>query len=215
MPDMAVDDIVQVTMRNTLFNQRLLNTFHYRVSLVNAPVSYENAIVGLDGQIRITNGLMDKYLACLQDDVTLDEIWYQKVSPVRLYVQKKPVGSVGDRVGASNTANLAGFIERRTATATKRSIGGVHIPVAAGAGSTVAGILTAGMKAVLDQLAGQMLSAFTTNTGFIGWTPVLFGPFRPAKGDKPAVPEHYEDLIATEAYTTTRVMRRRTVGVGI
>lgn len=215
MPDMAVDDIVQVTARLSLFNQTLLNTFHYRVSLVNAPVNYESAIVGLDGHLSNTNNLWDKYVACLQQDVTLVEVWYQRVSPTRLYVQKKTKGTVGLRVTDSFTANVAAFIERRTATATRRSVGGIHVPTSGGGGSTVGGLLTVGLKADLQALADQMMAGFTTNTGFIGWTPVLFGPFRPAKGDKPAVPEHYEDLIDTSVWDTTRVMRRRTVGVGI
>lgn len=214
MPNIAVGDVVQVTMRNRLFNQRLINTFHYRCSGVNAPTEYTAAMLSFYNWLIGAGHLRPDYLACLHVDVKLEQVWLQVIHPTRLFAQTFDADEDGTRAGASGTANVCASIERRAASANRRSVGRVQIPISSLAGDTVAGVITDELKALLGTLAEEMLVGFSSNVGALLWEPVLFGPAREETEDQPALEVLIQPLVDVEVKTTTRVMGRRTVGRG-
>lgn len=209
LPPVATGTIVQIGLESLVFSQRILMLHYYRCIQASSSVPIDTAIASLlavlasDGP----NSIADPYCSCLPANQTLVGITGQAIYPTRYARQRLIQNQAGAIAGPATVSNIAGTITfydgfaGRSHTATK------HIGTLPPNASTN-GLLTTGQKDSLNDLAGQMLQNVVI-AGSATWEPVIYHK----GGDGPAAK-------ATTMYTwavgdTVRVMRRRTVGLGI
>lgn len=212
----GVNDVVAVTFRGTCFAQRIMFTRTYRCTEIGAPIRTTveelNAIINSQSALVAAGGndIIDAYLACMSTNYTLNVIRAQVISPVRSAYFDQATAQVGNGAGPSTTANIAGVITARGALAGRQFVSNSHIgPIPTEA--SAAGLLTNPFKLQMESLAFCMQLAFRTGIAPAGneYEPVIFHYRKPPR--PPLAPDRIED---TTVQTTTRVMRRRTVGVG-
>lgn len=199
--------IVQVTFRSTLAGQRVLNQFRYHL-LTPAPVDYDyrQAMNDLEGKFTETGGLRDKYIAACPTNQQIADYTLQPIWPIRQRYMTYVIGMPGTATtGVAQTANVAASIRRVTDIIGKKGVGRVQIP-ATNAGYDDGLLLP---DYIADDLAGlrDQIPLNVTTTHGEEWEPVLFS----VNGGITST----SVVVDTEVEDTVRVMRRRTVRLGI
>lgn len=211
-PIAIVGDLFRVTLRGSLFGQTILNTFWYR--LANNPTNQTlwTCAIDLAHQINVLDGVEDTMLDCLTADYHLKE---RRINFVHsgntgypYYSELVDTPGTFAGTGSCKNPNVAMSIERRavgTPTLPRTGIGRVQLAgmdegqISAGIFSTA--YLTAG------QAFADTLPIILTGTDGEVFVPCLVslipGGFVP------------HDVFAAFPKETARVMRRRTVGVGV
>lgn len=204
MANVAVNDLFLVTFRGTLYNQAILNTFGFRIISSTVPPSYETFSSELSTALQAVGALKDKFLLCSPADYTLQQLWIQRVYPVRMYKRIFVVNAPGALASDAGTTNLAAVITRRGELANRHNVSTLHVCIPATLGNVIDGGFTAGLKTALDNLALEMLPNYVLPGGPTEIEPVILqAPLGFAA-----------KIIQTTVQTTPRVMRRRTIGVG-
>lgn len=200
--------IFQVLLRMDMNNQRLLNSYHFRLVQNTSGLTVE----GVADQMNIWfntvgTGLYDTHGALRDTACTLLDAQIQVISPERYvgkgYVLNKP-GQVTGTAGVE-TPNVAAVLTRRAVTATRRGVSSLHIPLGIAPETIVQGELSAAAKTDVGDHGNAILNA--TNIG-IG---VVLEPIVYHRGQIPL----YDALGSFIVQSEVRVMRRRTVRVGI
>lgn len=210
MPELNVGDIALVTAKGTLAGQTILNTFTYRCIDIGIDFGIEANVAMddlVDAIVDPDPGLHTRLLDVMPSNYTLNYWTAQIIAPVRVYrFTGDTLDSAGASGSAASTANLASVITRRGAFANRRNQGSLHVPYPDLLTETTPGLISAAFLTDLNLLAANMLLTKTTPVHGCVFKPVLYNP-----GATPA----YSDLVAAFAQDTIRVMRRRTVRVGI
>ncbi len=207
-------DILELKVNGSLFGQKMINVFHYR--LVNLPTDpdYFNTLTAfLSGMS--TASFKSTFLACCPSDYTLVNMTAQRVSPERdVYeIQYFLVPGTGAAANPAQDANavitkqtdhvgqhVAGVITNKGGT------GSVHMPgIPSTAGA--AGLITAGYSTTLDVFGAAMIAPYSPISGG-DWQPCIWH-----RKDTPQPSSH--DLRTFTTQQEIRIMRRRTVGQGI
>lgn len=214
MPNLAVNDIIEVKARGTLFAQQMLNVFHFRLSVIPTSPDYQTGMVDLlsaiDGSMFQT-----KFLACCPNEYTLQDWTVQRVSPAREIYYRKFEGVIGTG-GAGNPAqDVNAVLTFRSEHVNNHTpgvftneggTGGCHFP-GIPSSSAVGGLITAGYATTVGAFGDQLL---------IGFAPTLGGVYLPCIWNRKATGQpKSKDVIQTVVQPEVRVMRRRTVGRGI
>lgn len=200
-------DLVNVSFRGICFGQQIILSRMYTI-VGDFPVGTSVATdLGSILTQLLPGGLNDvatPYLACLPATYTLQQVQAQRWKPTRsAYVPNALVGFVGTNVGAASVANDAAAITFRTALAGRSHTGTAHIgPVPDTA--SVAGLLTAAYTALLGTLGQALLNSFSPPTSGSVVAPVLWN----------RATNTIDFLQNFIVQSTSRVQRRRTVGVG-
>lgn len=201
------NDIVQATWVGSCFGQ-LIEMVRKYVILGDFPAPNTIATdLDLINTALSAGGVLDMetpYLACLPGSYSLQQLRTQKINGVRSAYRPLTFvgGAPGTNAGAASSANHSAGITCRTALAGRKQRGTVHVGPTPDA-AAVAGILTAAYQVTLTSLAAKMILSFTPPTSGSLVIPIL----RHADGTF--------DLISTAPIQlTSRVQRRRTVGVG-
>lgn len=214
----AGNSVCQVTYRSTLFGQACLNTFHYRLDLGGGNVADGAAfLLDFNDSLDIAGSMHSAYLGTLPAasvDVFADLQW---IDLDRFVKRTFVVGGSGTAAHVPTTANLSSDMMLRADIADRRSIGVKHIPGLGGV-AVAAGLVQADQIDNLTTLGEQ--ATLSVSVGTRTMRPIIFGRARAAYTDKhgvihPAIPKSYREVTQGLAETTARVMRRRTVGVGI
>ena len=201
----AVGQIYSVTFDLTMFGQKLMNTFQYRLGTIGTAITTDDVCDGMNTVMNTAGNMYAKYRACVTAQVTHNNTWIQVAYPARQRKKVYAIGVAGSWTGTAYTANTAVSIERYGPAANRHNIGRVQIPSADDATSINNGLVSgAGYLTVLNAFAAQMLQPLTTAAGSV-LGPVLV---------RSPIDGNYEFLLGTSVQTTVRVMRRRTVGVG-
>lgn len=148
------------------------------------------------------------YLDCLPDNYTLRIITAQKIYPAREVLQSQAMSIVGTWPTAEAlTGNNAGVITLRTDKAGRSQVSNKHIgPLPSDA--MAIGNVTGAWNIKANVLGEALINPISPVA------PVAYDPIIYHKNGDGAVQK--SDLIASYALqTTVRVMRRRTVGLGI
>jgi len=199
-------DIMLVTVKNKLFEQVCLNTFHYRLMDCTGSPEYFAVIDEFHAKFYTAAGSMyDKLQACYPQNLTTPQIWYQKVYSLRTMKVVKSPNDPGLWPHDATSANVACVVERRGVLANRRNVGSIHIPCAADPATIDDGAPTPAYTTVLEAVATQINATITTALGTCTWRPVLFNYPDPII---------YSEIINASVQDTSRVMRRRTVRVG-
>lgn len=202
----AVGQIYQVTFRCSLFNQRVLNTFKYRLDVLPAAASTDDIADRIDARISTAANLIADWRATQPIQITLLFVDVQCLWPIRVRKKSYAKNQAGLYVdnGAINV-NSAISITRRGTLATRHSVGRLQLIAPMGADTIDEGaIANAGYRSALEDLAEQMLQPIVPGTAEV-LTPVL---------TRNPVDANYEYVTDTVVQETVRTMRRRTVGIG-
>lgn len=212
------NSVCQVTLRSKLFNQTCINTFHYRLDLGGGTVSDGAAFLAdFNDALGIADTFYSAYRGCLPAACAPIEVDLQWIDLDRFVKRSFGVGPIGLAGHVPTTANLSSDVMLRADISDRRSVGVKHIP-GLGGNAVAAGLVQVDLLDLLTELGSQATLPVTVGTRTM--TPIIFGRARAAYTDKhgvvhPGIPKSYRPVTQGLAETTARVMRRRTVGVGI
>lgn len=201
-------DVFEVTLVGSLIGQRIMNTFHYEVENVPiAGIEIPAATAIIETHFEKDNGIIERYLLCLPSNYTLDQMWIQLIGPTQRYVKIiVPQALQGTQPGNADTANISAVITRTTEKAGRSQVSSLHVPLGNSsvfmANGRVSPAQVVGLQALADLLPEQIGGAPN-----LSLDPVIYhGPPPKLSADRivDAVPQQ-----------TVRVMRRRTLGLGI
>lgn len=210
----AIGDIWMFTVVGSVFNQKTMNTFHYRVEDITSPLD-EGILADLIAEDFMpavpdsdTPGwaLVD----CIPPQWSCQELWVQKLSPTRYRRNSYIRTAAGAYEGETTVPNVAAVITRQGPLAAREQISNLHVgPIDVSGSFADNGVLTTDGTTKLALLAGSLEEDFPSGGGgTYSLRPVIYHA-------KLAPPGNFHYLDATVVQTTTRVMRRRTVGRGI
>lgn len=203
--EVSTDAIIEVTFQGRADDQVTLSLFHYRLN---------NAIANSDGTaladqlhtaLIAAGSLRALYLACCSNDFTLERMRYQWIYPTRYSAQDKAVGPLAGLIAdVMAPSNIAAALLKRTFLTGRRQRGVLHMPGVA-VGSIAGSVLTGAAEALYSAL-GVRVAGTITLAGDEVFEPVIFNKQFPVTSPtiQTVDPEH-----------TARIMRRRTVGVGV
>lgn len=192
---------VQVVINSALNGQAILNVLHYRFN-GTAP-DYTLAMASLNAAIKGTGGIIDNLLSCMSNEAQIVSIWSQPIYPVRYRAVPEPVGGNGLTLGEAMPQNVAAVLTKQSESAERWGIGSFHIGGIA-RDSVTGGNINVGLTTPMNVLGLQLTQSF--EDGEFQFTPILWSPRTPAR-------QTPWNLFKVQR--TVRVMRRRTVGVGI
>lgn len=212
------NSVCQLTIRSTLFSQTVMNIFHYRLDLAGGVVAAGSAFLSdFNDALQAGGGMFETYINCMPAQVTNIVADLQWVDPDRFVKRTFVVNPLGGFSHVPTTANLASVLELRANIADKRSIGSKHLPGLGGT-AVAGGIVQAALLAQIEEFADQC--PLSVPVGVRTMRPIIFGRARPSYTNRhgvviPAIPKSYREVASYVIHNTARVMRRRTVGVGI
>jgi len=212
-----IRSIMQVTYEQQVNNQTIMNVLHYTNMNdypTKDPIAVCDAMVNV---LKVTNtNPLVVAMKALQS-VTLDykHVHVQLIYPIRYVKRTGDMATNGDAAGLCNAQNVAFTITKKATFANRSGIGSFHLG-GIGDGKYAEGLISPGAFIELDGVAEQMLINIAEPVEGTTWFPCLANR-TPIVGTDPvkyqisgSVPISY-----TVAQTTLRVMRRRTVGLGI
>lgn len=205
MPLLNVGDTVMVSHVGSLCGQRTINTFYYRVAATAPAADMNAALLSFHAALGVSPELRFRFLGATPNNYTLTQAWYQVIHPLRYRKVVVGVNQGGQFLDNAATANVQASITRASELAGRTHIGGVRIPCGTTTASTDNGIITGPLKAKLDDLAIAMALTVITTVAPV----CTFAPLIGLSADG-----FQREMAFAFAQDTTRVIRRRTVGLG-
>lgn len=204
---LTLDDVFLCQTTGVLAGQTIITTFHYVVTAVNVEIDEVTACNRLLLKLTEADGLVDTYLGVAPTNYVMAQISAQKILPNRYRRVQTAINEPGLR-GASPVSNVALTIERFGALANRKNLGNVHLPCSPG--NAANGTWDAGTLAAADEFAPKLTELFEDEDGN------RFRPCLVAAWQGVPTPLPTPQLITgTIVHTASRVVRRRTVGLGI
>jgi len=204
----SVGDIVAVSFLGTINAQRTVTTLHFRAADASGTAT-STLMQNLITLIRAGGGggdtLETTFLNCCAQNFTLNSIRAQKLSTVRAKFESQNRASPGNVAVDCDITNISGVLTKQGALANRRNIGSVHMPAVPN-GYASAGDVSGTYLTLLNAMAAKLTDVQTVAADTVNYFPVIFNRTTPA--DSPFISSAF-------AQTTMRVMRRRTVGLGI
>lgn len=200
-----VGDVLEVRMNSRLFGQRLLNTMHYRVTTPPENADLKIEASEIINSMRGAQGVIAQLVALGCPDWSMEYADVQVIYPSRKAFVRIPVNSVGlnPTPGGALPANVAVVVSTSPVVAVKGRTGSMHV-AGIGAADVKDGELNLDTFGKLDVLGTAMVNDMVTVSGGV-YEPVLY----PRKQGLPIL---RQDVYRVQV--TSRVLRRRTVGVG-
>lgn len=205
----AVGDVIQVTIEMRYNQQVYLNVLHYQSQENFSPALYESTLNTLLDTLETdaVTGIIEPYQAIVTEAVEFRTLTAQRVYPTRDYYVRVPVNVFGTYDGTQGTGNIGATISKRSQAAGRGRTGSFHTPALPAEGQNN-GSLTTIYRGLVEDVASAIRFVQVESGAGTGFVP---GMFNPALGG----PNNFVPLIGTDVQPTVRVMRRRTVGVGI
>ena len=208
---LALNDIIQVSVRGLLFGQRILTVLHYRVSTAAGVTSAEAQLGEFSEDFANNLGgvtVLFDMRAAVGGQYVFKEVRAQRVYPTRTVYRSTLIDVTGTHVDDATTANIAASITKQTARPGRMGVGRIQLAgipqtmIVAGALNPdyMAGELTTLGEAIVDD-------AYTSPTE--GWvaTPCLFNPAFDGA-------QKWADLLTFTVNDSLRTMHRRTLRLG-
>lgn len=204
-----INAVLEFSIRGTINGQNVISVLHYRVSAVSgaatAAIEQDEFLVAA-GPAGIDD-VVTPYLSCCPSNYTATELRAQFVAPTRFRFSTVSILAPGTRPAASNFQNSSAVMTKRTALSGRRQIGSLHFPGVADT-DAVGGLLSAGLTSAMNTAALVLQSNLNALPGTGIYVPVLWHRTLPSQPQS-------DPVIQFATQTTLRIMRRRTVGVGI
>lgn len=202
---LSVGDVVEVTFEGRQAGQQVMVLLHYRVREgENADFAtwFNGAFAGwLQGLGRPYTEFVNN----ISQDVDSLRIYGQIIYPQRRrYIQAVPGDVSGQIISAALPPNDSAAIIKQGELARRDNIGVMHLP-GIPAINVTDGVLNAGYQADLQGLADSLAQVYEPGGGEPVLDPVLYRRDDPSSG-----------AVIVSAYVgeTSRIIRRRTVGLG-
>lgn len=194
--------ILEVSIKGRFENQVCLSVMHYKIDSAGGTADGDLAIDTFDAAFNAAGSFVGFYLAACHADYVCDQVVYQWIKPTRFRrVTKNPIGANGAVAGAKMPPNVSFAISKLGIHATRHGRGTLHMPAVPSA-HVVGGTLS-----VAGGLAYLPIAQGVSQTFLAGsFIPVLLNRGNFALS---------EDVVNGRVETTSRVQRRRTVGLGI
>lgn len=209
LPDASVNDILEVRINGTLYDQRIMTVLHYEVQIAGSPEDWWTLYLGVYSQLTDpSTGLIPKTLDQQIASLSCDFVDLQVVRPQRLIYRRFVNGSSGaiaEPLGGT-TANYAMSITKRGEIPAKGNSGRVQL---AGLPPTqyVSGKWKSAFITIIDT---DVVPYYLGNITASGYTlqPVFIGKSKTGVLKTNTV----IDMVVQD---TVRTMHRRTVRLGI
>jgi hypothetical protein len=204
----SVGDIVEVTWQQQMFSQVILNIQHYRVvsststgSDVGDNQTFSDHLASLTG----AGQLITVWRNPLATNWLLNRVRVQKINPVRSAYTTSNIALLGQGADQSELSNLAVVVSKRGTSGTRRAQGSIHFagwsPLLFNAGEVQAGIQTWWTNLEPLWAATQVVAGIPASL-----QPIIYNPGGAV---------NWQTVAVWQLQDTARVMRRRTVRVGI
>jgi len=200
----GVGSILEMSYHGKLDGQLFITQFHYLFATGTTIADGETAALEMIDNLNNAGNLSDDYLACIPDEVTDIRLRAQWITPVRYRYVIDPGGvRAGTVASPAMPSNVAVALTKTGEKANRHNIGTVHMPAVPTSfvGDSLVTVLG---QIAYDELCSDIPDNFVLATGQ-DMRPVLFN--RPAPGTSVEIVQAFLQL-------TTRVNRRRTVGLG-
>ena len=214
-------EIIEVKIGYVASGQQCYNVLHYVPNSDGigwTPLELSEAIVdALDSQAPTPGTLINSMRQMMSDDVTINLLTAQGIYPTRYRMFQGEYTFAGMLVGDPCPAqNVAAVVQKFGPGGTRHDVGSFHL---GGLGVSLFenGELTVGAQAALLNVAGDLKdNIVTTTNGNVTYTPVILKKKKVVIDGKDKYQiDGYTELLGTIPKETLRVMRRRTVRVGI
>jgi hypothetical protein len=208
VPNLQNNDVLLYTIRYQQAGQIFMNTqvFAYTDSLLGNDdyAVLSNAwLAAKEGALDLIPSLLD----IMHPSGSIVDHRMQLISPQRLAPIISTVGDPGTAIGDALPTNVAGVATKRTINATRWGIGSWHQPCLASSAITSAGVVANSYRVALETaLQTNLQGSYQPGGSFGSIRAILWGR---------AVPLRFSQIESYVGQATPRVMRRRTVGVGI
>lgn len=203
-----VNDIVEVQWRSAFEESVIMNVYHLRVvssTSSSSDVSDNQSLADLLAGENGVGAFVTPFRNALPTNVVLQRVRTQKIAPQRSPYTESVIGQLGLWPNPASTGNLAGVITKRGSLGTRKSVGSLHIgPIPDTA--YVQGVISAGYVGVLQILYDALAAVFTVPGSGVTYQMVIY--------NRTSTP-NWNQIAATTVQDTVRVMRRRTLRVGI
>lgn len=197
-------DIVELSYRGTLFNQVVMNVFHFKfiglIPIVAGAAAMDYLITYMQG----VNRLQQRLLECMCPEAQYTAIRAQVVWPTRRVYTEVQVALPGTFAGICTASNVSAVVLKQPDQAGRGRTGMVHV-VGTPAAQQVDGLWQIGYLGALLTLAAEMDDPAEFQVGGNDAMPVIWSRVQPASPSQ---------IIGGRANPYVRVQRRRTVGVG-
>jgi len=204
---LTTGDILQVSLRGTLFEQRMLTVLHYRVIVGSASGTVYGDVLSwsiLFSSLTNPGELLTLYLATCCPEYLLEDVRVQRVAPVRSAYATQNVNAFGTNVNSCRTANISASITKRGNGGGRWATGRVQMP-AVPSDNVVDGSIAVGAQVDYAAL-GNQLSINQNNPGITQTVqPVIYNPGR--------TPD-WTEILNWLPQSTARTMHRRTLRLG-
>lgn len=204
-------DIIQVVFRTIVQEQTCLNVLHFKITQPVGQPSFTSDMELLFTCVdpATAGSVGQTFRSAIATNATIQDITLQRVSPTRDFYMRFPIGLAGiSTVGECTATNVSGVITKQSEKPGRGRSGSFHIP-GIGQNGYSAGRLTNAYRAEIlplqDALKEDLIDPVTSD--HLG-VPGMFHPSAP-------LGQQFQQVVATSIQSTLRVMRRRTVGVGI
>lgn len=206
----AVGQIYVSTILGSLCGQRTMTQFTWQVKEVPGAQTVQDVYTQLRAALFAAGGLVPKMLPCLPDNWTMFQSWQQCVWPVR-YVKKVTAESATGSSGIeSSVPNVQAAVIRECELAGRPFVSTLKIPISPLDAGVNDGFIGGALDVALQAFALQNISTIgTTGTSPVLWPVIYHGP------TVTPTPTNATRIVSAFAQQTTRVIRRRTVGLGI
>lgn len=204
----ANDDVAQVTVFATYQSSKILNVFHYK-AVTAAPVATGNAEVNrlctqfIDKVIQPAAGV--KWIDTVVQGYVFDYVQGQIVAPTRRYYTFEELTAPGGIIDDGCPSNIGATVSYQSATVGRGRSGSKHYTgfpnLDLGNGQVGAGV-----KDSLNAITANTLLTLTGLDPGLTWEPIIFNFAKPLDRN---------GIASTYVHPETRVMRRRTLYVGI
>lgn len=209
MKNVMTSDIVEVSFEGRCAGQTTLNLLHYMIT--DAPIDgidWNGFALALKGQIDNPAGMMETYLACCSDEFTLRSLRIQVIKQFRYSYEHFDLDDEpGTVVQEALPPNDAVVITKRNDSTGRHARGSIHMPGVPRTFVANGEVLPVG-RAAYDLFATEAAKnqAVTVLSATLTLAPVIYNRLAPGTSQR------WNQWI-TQA--TSRVQRRRTVGLGV
>jgi hypothetical protein len=203
---MPVGSIIEITYIGRLLDQLTMSVRHYYVAAQSTTPSVTDEIDNILGHFSDmgVGSVLPAYLQVIPEEMTVERVAAQMVAPDRLRRQTDTIDQTG-LGGGTALSNCQASITFTTRLSGRDQQGAIRVPAAPG--NALAGRWIAAYITDLTSLAARLSEPFTEPDGDGIYQPCIYHRTK-------APPENRTDIVAFIIQETTRVIRRRTLGVG-
>lgn len=203
MANLHLLDVVQVRIVGRLYGQTTISTYGYVVTAITGTPDQLSVFGPWFAATQLAGGLLYTYLHAAPAAYDCRTMDFQVISPTRYAANRYTVAASGELDDTAQITQVSASVTRRGDLAEQSNVGHVNIPAPGGADWVMNGIFKPAYMTQLNLHAAAISEELTYATA--RFTPVLL-----KNNGTSGAP-----ITQTFAQDTVRVVRRRTVGLGI